>query len=169
MQAESTKVITSRPKPSRSTVGIMALEKLPIRKVIQCAEARNPALLSLGLLRRLPKRKISHCTQELTIVLELSERQSFDSKVHILSKWHQAKSWGREAQVVPPFIFHMPRVHKAGQAVYGREHSSSLYYSVLGVKNTKRKTGEEKQVVYYQAHHILSTSQSVKACSNRVT
>ena len=36
------------------------------------------------------------------------------------------------------------------------------------LKNTKRKTDEEKQVVYYQAHHILSTSQSVKACSNRV-
>jgi len=75
----------------------------------------------------------------LTIVLELSERQSFDSKVHILSKWHQAKSWGREAQVVPPFSFPMPWVHKAGQAVYGRDHSSSLYYSVLGVKKHRKK------------------------------
>lgn len=140
MRAESTKV-TSWPKPSWSTVGIMALKKLPIEKVIQCAEARNPALLNLGLLRRLPKRRIKSLQIALTIVLELSERQSFDSKVHILSKWHQAKSSGREAQVDPQFSFQMPWVHKAGQAVYGGEYSSSLYYSVLGVKKHKKKNG----------------------------
>lgn len=125
----------------------MALKKLPIEKVIQCAEARNPALLNLGLLRRLPKRRIKSLQIALTIVLELSEKQSFDSKVHILSKWHQAKSWGREAQVDPQFSFQMPWVHKAGQAVYGGEYSSSLYYSVLGVKKQTKKTDEEKQVV----------------------
>lgn len=46
----------------------------------------------------------------------------------------------------PQFTFQMPWVHEAGQAVYGRDHSSSLYYSVLGVKKPKNG-GEEKQVV----------------------
>lgn len=37
--------------------------------------------------------------------------------------------------------------HKAGQAVYGRDHSSSLYYSVLGVKKqTKMKKKKKNRV-----------------------
>lgn len=41
-------------------------------------------------------------------------------------------------------VFRCHEFTKLGQAVYGRGHSSSLYYSVLGVKKNR---GEEKQAV----------------------
>lgn len=44
----------------------------------------------------------------------------------------------------------MSRVHKAGQAVSGRDFSSSLYYSVLGDEKTNKQksgVGWEKWVV----------------------
>lgn len=145
MQAESTR-ITSWPTPSWSTVVNCDLKKFTHQESCSCAEARNPALLMPGLLQRLPKRRIRSLREELTI-----SSWTFSKALGWLESPYSVKmtsgnKLGKRSSIGSSVQFQMPWLHKAGQAVYGSDHSSSLYYSVLGVKKQTEKKKEKKQV-----------------------